>query len=237
MALKSKITKAEFEKLDKLLQAEYEADGEGYKLDTDADDPEELRRARDREKQTSKDLKKQLKEATDKLAELDGDDARKSGDIAKLEKSWQDKLTKETGDRDAKLSKKDEFIKKSLINGTALEMATRISNAPKLLAKAIAERLTVNFDGDEPKLEILGDDGKVIPKDLAFLEKEFVTNKEFASIIIGSKATGGSAPRRTQTERPPGSAEGSGNQPLDLSKLGGKDLAAELKARKEANAQ
>ena len=66
------------------------------------------------------------------------------------------------------------------------------------------------------------------------LEKEFVANKEFASIIIGSKATGGGAPKGGADNKPGGGAPASDNV-VDLSKMKPKDLAAVLKARKEAN--
>jgi len=51
MALKRKIDKKTYDALSDDLKAEYTADGEGYILDIDGDEnPDELRRARDREK-------------------------------------------------------------------------------------------------------------------------------------------------------------------------------------------
>lgn len=231
MALKRKITKAEFEKLSKDLQGEYNADGDNYLLDTDdADDADELRRARDREKENAKKSKKEAAELRSRLEELEGSDDRKRGDIEKIDNSWKEKvakLEKETGE---KLSAKDQYIKKTLINGVAEAMAARISNAPKLMARAIAERLTVNFDGDEPTVEIVGDDGKVINSNLDKLEKEFVANKEYASIIVASKASGGGAPRNGSERQTGGSAPAS-EKADDLSKMKPKDLVSVLEGR------
>ena len=89
MALKRKIDKAAFDKLSKDIQAEYvEKDGE-YVLDVDGgdDDTGALRRAKDRAVQERKDAEKRAREAEEKLAELDDNDARKKGDIEKLEAS------------------------------------------------------------------------------------------------------------------------------------------------------
>jgi hypothetical protein len=234
MALKMKITKAVYDKLSDDLKKEYVEDGDSFKLDTDADDADELRRARDREKQNAKDAKKEAKELRDRLAELEGDDARKSGDIEKIDKQWKDKFAARETELTGKLSAKDEYIKKTMIDGAAGAMASKISTSPSLLKRAIADRLTVNFEGDEPKLEILGADGKVANTNLDALEKEFVTNKEFSSIIIASKASGGGAPRNGPDNKP-GGVPASDREPM-LAKMQPKDLVAAIKARKETEA-
>src|SRR4051812_7893121 len=91
--LKRKLTKAEHAALQPLLQAEYKAEGEDFVLDASGfDDPGELKRALDREKQEKKDAKTEADTLRTKLATITDVDARRAGDIATLEKSWQGKL-------------------------------------------------------------------------------------------------------------------------------------------------
>ena len=156
MALKAKITKAEFEKLGDALKAEYIEDGEGYRLDVDGiEDPKELKRAKDREIQLRKDAEKRAKEAEDKLSELDSDDARKKGDIETLEKKWKGDLDAEKAAHKATTEKFQNAFKKSLIDAKATEIATKISKVPSLLSRVIRDRLTVDFDGDEPTTRVI----------------------------------------------------------------------------------
>ena len=61
------------------------------------------------------------------------------------------------------------------------------------------------------------------------LKKEFLTNKEYSSILIGSKASGGGAPR---TGKSFGSAED--GKPVILATLKPGELAARITANKEA---
>jgi hypothetical protein len=251
MAMKRKLTKEEYTKLADGIKEQYTESGDSYILDLEGDDDTaELRRARDREKADKKKAQDDLKKAQARLKELEGDDEgdepgeddegegdrrrrpnkRKTTDIAKLQKAWDD----EKGELSTKLSSKDEFIKKQMVNAAANEIASRISSAPTLMSKALLERLTVSFDGDEPELVILDKDGQSSKLTTAQLEKEFVANKEFAAIIIGSKASGGGAPRGSPDSRPPGGGASETQKPVDLSKASAKDLAAHLKAKREA---
>lgn len=255
MAVKTKITKAEYDKLSDERKKDYKAGefSDTYVLDTDEggeDDPAELRRALAREREDRKKAQKELRELKEKGEGDDGDEGEGEGegepapkgkgkrateDAAKIDRDWKAKFDKETGKLNAKLAAKDTFIKKQMIEGTANSIAAKISTSPKLLAKAIQDRLSVDMDGDEPELVILGDDGKASGLTVDKLEKEFVANKEYSSIIIGSKASGGGAPKTSPDTKTGGGAPAS-DEKTDLSKLSGKDLAATLKARKEANA-
>ena len=86
MALKKKLTKAEYEKLSEHIKAEYIEDGDGFRLDIDGDeDTGALKRAKDREAQLRRDAEAKLREAQEELDRINGDDARKKGDIATLE--------------------------------------------------------------------------------------------------------------------------------------------------------
>ena len=255
MALKKQVSKKEYDKLSDALKEHYK-EGEfsdTFVLDTgetDEDDPAELRRAKARETEDRKKAQKDLRVAQARIAELEGEgegdgetddetdpparrgkSGRAEADAKKIDSAWKAKHEKAIGEKDAKLSAKDAFIKKQMVDSTANSIATKISTSPKLLAKAIAERLTVDFDGDEPELIILGEDGKPSGMSLDKLEKEFVANKEYAAIIVGSKASGGGAPKTSPETKTGGGAPAS-EQQTPLSKQSPKDLVASLKARK-----
>lgn len=240
MALKRKLTKEAFDKLSADIKAEYvEKDGE-YVLDLDGDDGGEdvgaLRRAKDREVQARKEAERKARDAEAKLAEIDGNDARKRGDIEALEKSWKEKYDKDTGELKAKLDTKDGFIKTSLVDNVAHQIASEISTSPALILPHIKARLTADFDGDTPATKVLGADGKPSALSVDELKKEFVDNKDFASIIRASKASGGGAPDKGQKTRIGGAPQNPGDKPAPLAAMNAKDLAAQIKAAKEADA-
>lgn len=236
MALKRKIDKAAFDKLSKDLQAEYvEKDGE-YVLDLDGgndDDNGALRRAKDRAVQERKDAEKRAKDAEAKLAELDDNDARKSGDIEKLEASWKGKLETQKAESEATIKGKDAFISTTLVDSVANAMAAKISTSPALILPHIKARLQADLSGDTPTTKYLDASGN--PTTAEALEKEFVDNKDFASIIVASKAKGGGAPDKGQQRLGGASQNTDDGKPVSLASLSGKELAAELAARKEAN--
>lgn len=200
MALKSKLTKAEFDALPKELQEHYkqESGKDTYLLESDGAD--ELRRAKEREEQARKDaetLATKEKERADELQrKLDDEStasARKRGDIEKIEASWKQKVeAAETAGKTA-VEKLRGFITKTLGDNVALTLAQQISTKPNLILPHIKSRIAVDFDGDEPKTRVLDAAGKptaLTPEDLS---KEFVANADFADIIIGSKGSGSGA--------------------------------------------
>jgi len=231
MALKKKITKAEFEKLAEHFKVEYKEDGENYILDLDGEeDTGALKRALDREKQEAKEAKQALKDAQKKLDELDNTDARKRGDIEMLEKSWKAKLEARETELSGKIEKLQGATKKSLLVGTADKIASEISTVPALMAKVIRERLHVDFDGEEATLKVLDANGQISALTIEELKKEFLTNKDYASIITGSKATGGGASGADK--------KGGGAAPdsqTDFSKQKPESFAEHLKAKIESN--
>jgi hypothetical protein len=231
MALKKKITKAEHEKLAEHFKGEYKEEGENFVLDIDGEeDTGALKRALDREKQEAKDAKKALGDMQKKLDELDNTDARKRGDIETLEKSWKTKLETREAELSGKIEKLQGATKKSLLVGTADKLASEISTVPALMAKVIRERLHVDFDGEEPSLKVLDVNGLISALTIDELKKEFLTNKDYASIITGSKASGGGASGADK--------KGGGAAPdskIDFSKEKPADFAARLKEKIEAN--
>ena len=251
MTLKRKITAEEFEKLNKVLQDEYTEDGDEFILDAESDTKaaDKLQRAHDREKKKAKDLAAELKAAKDKLAELEDDDGepdptdkdkdknargskRKQKDIETLTQAHKDKITEIEAAAQEKLDKKNNVIKEQMISSAASEMATAISTKPKYILRDIRDRLDVEFDDDgEPTLIIKTTKGKPSDLTLEQLRKEFVANKEYADIMIGSKASGASGARKGPEPKP--SSAGASETPPLLSKLTGKALVEHLKAMKE----
>lgn len=233
MALKKKLTKEEHAKLSEHLKAEYVEDGDGFRLDVDGEeDTGALKRAKDREAQLRRDAEKAKKELEDRLAEIEGDDARKKGDIATLEKSWQKKLDDQKAEYEGKVSKLTSHTTKSLVDNVAMQLASKISTAPALLLPHIRARLQADFEGDEPKTRVLDKDGKPSALTVEELSQEFIANKDFSAIITASKASGGAGKSSQNGGGAPNNPGNSGNQTADLSKMSPQALAEHLKNAK-----
>ncbi|AFB83298.1 head scaffolding protein [Pseudomonas phage vB_PaeS_C1] len=232
MALKKKLTKEEHAKLSDALKAEYIEDGDGFRLDVDGDeDTGALKRAKDREAQLRKDAEKEAKELRERLESIEGDDARKKGDIATLEKSWQSKLEKQREEYEAKVSKLTSHTTKTLVDNVASQLAHKISNAPAIIMPHIKSRLIADFEGDTPVTRVLDKDGKPSALTIDELANEFVANKDFSAIITASKASGG-AGKPSQNGGGAPKFNGQSDKPADLSKMNPAELAAHLKEAK-----
>ena len=232
MALKKKLTKAEYEKLSEHIKAEYIEDGDGFRLDIDGDeDTGALKRAKDREAQLRRDAEAKLREAQEELDRINGDDARKKGDIATLEKSWQKKLDEQREEYEAKVSKLTAHTTKTLVDNVASQLAHKISNAPALIMPHIKSRLMADFEGDTPVTRVLDKDGKPSALTIDELANEFVANKDFSAIITASKASGG-AGKPSQNGGGAPKFNGQSDKPADLSKMNPAELAAHLKEAK-----
>lgn len=202
MALKTKLTKSEFDALAEALKEHYKEVNGVYLLDSD--DAAELRRAKERSDEEAR----IAKEERDRLkAEKDAADAaartaeearvRASGDIAAIEASWQAKLDAATAQGASATAALNTQISALVIKANADKIAAEISTVPDLLAPIIAARLQVDTSGDVPFARVLGTDGKPSALSLAELSQEFVANPKYAAIIIGSKANGGGAGDKT----------------------------------------
>lgn len=198
MALKSKITKAEFDALADALKAVYKELNGSYVLDSD--DANELRVAKERsdaertaEKARADALQATADAAAEALRQAELDAAKKKGDVAAIETSWQAKVDAAIAEGIKKLDAMKEKLRRLLVTNVALAMASEISNSPDLILPHIEKRLQADVDGDEPTTRVLGLDGKPTALKIDELKQEFVANEKFAAIVIGSKATGGGA--------------------------------------------
>jgi hypothetical protein len=230
MALKRKLTKAEHEALSEHIKGEYVEDGEGYRLDVDGEeDTGALKRAKDRESQLRRDAEAKLREAQEHLDALGNDDARKKGDIATLEKSWQSKLDTQKSEYQTKLDKLTDHTKRQLVDNVAQQLAAKISTAPALLLPHIKARLAADFDGDSPLTRILDKDGNISAMTIEDLSTEFIANKDFSAIITASKASGSAG---NPSKNYGGSAPNTNDTPADLATMNPKQLAEHVAARK-----
>lgn len=230
MALKKKLTKEEHSKLPDHLKAEYIEDGDGFRLDIEGDeDTGALKRAKDREAQLRREAETKLREAQEQLDALGNDDARKKGDIATLEKSWQKKLDDSKAEYESKLGKLTSHTKTQLVDNVAQQIASKISNAPALLLPHIKARLAADFEGDAPVTRILDKDGKPSAMTVEELAAEFVANKDFSAIITASKASGGAGKPSNSNG---GGAPNNSDKPADLASMNPAQLAEHIKASK-----
>lgn len=180
-----------------------------------------LKRALEAERNSHKETKTALGVANDKIAAFPNIDELKATHAA------------ETG-------KLKTFADKTLKDSVATGIAAKISTAPTLLAPKIAERISVDMTGDEPKTIFLGKDGKPDPAlTVEKISEEFVANPEYKAIIVASKATGGGAPARPFVNPLGGGApQGEQGNNFDAAKAKPSDMVAHLKAKKaEAAAQ
>lgn len=199
--MKRKITKAEYDALVDAVKAHYKADGDNYllQLAEDADnDPVELRRARDREREAAKDAKKKADDLQIKLDELNNNSARKNGDIEALENSWKQKLKDAGTASEAAIAKLKESLKKLLVKDKAASIAKELAgDSAELLQPHIESRLQADLDGAEPITRILDTNGALSAKSLDDLQKEIVADKRFSAIIVASRASGGAGTGRS----------------------------------------
>jgi len=158
-------------------------------------DPAELRRAKDREKQARKDAEAQTKELQEKLDAVSTDDARKRGDIETLEKSWRDKLDTQKAESDSKMDVAQKSINKHFKDKVASDIANdlAVDKAAPALLPHVKARLRVEQDGDDYVTRVVDAKGELSAMSIDDLKEEFRAKEEFATIIKGSKASGGGA--------------------------------------------
>lgn len=231
MKLKRKISKDEFEKLSEELQGIYSEEGDSYMLTLEGDeDAGALKRAKDREKELRREAETKLAEMENRLSEIEGDDARKKGDIQTLEKSWQKKIEETETKYKGELENLQSFAKSQLVDSVASSLASELSTSPRLLMPHIKSRLQADFEGDKPATRILDKDGKPSALSIEDLKNEFLTDKDFSSILIASKASGGAGGEK----KAQGFGESGGEKPKDLSSLNPKEMAAYLEAKHQS---
>lgn len=205
-----------------------------------AEDVGALKRAKDHEKQARQTAEKAHKEllAMHEKAQEEIDEMRRGnipkGDVEKLESSWRTKLEKKEAELTSQITARDSTLKALLVDNVAQALAAKISNSPDLILPHIQKRLTTEMDNGKFITRVLDADGKPSALSIEELQKELTSDKRFAPIIIGSKASGGGASGGSGSgSSAPGAVDLS--KPLDWSKASPKEIAARIKAQKEAS--
>lgn len=227
MPLNLTVSAEDYESLPEVIQNEYTEKDGSYVLDVSGiEDTGALKRAKEHEKTARKEAEKRARLAENKVLEFQDEASRKAGDVEALEKSWQGKLETREAELLAKLEAKDKYIGQQLVDNVALQIATEISKSPSLILPHIKSRLTADLDSENPVTKVLDANNQLSALTIDELKQEFIANKDFAPIIIGSKASGSG----TSSDAPSASLPTSN---MDLSKMSPKDLAAHMKAKKQ----
>ena len=195
MALKTKVSKADYDALEESLKAHYVADGENYKLDADYEDVTGL-------KNKNGELLADLKKFKEQYEGIDPEVARKS--IAELEAARREKMTAE------ELHKEDlKKIRQELDAANQRSRALLETQAERDLERALAKHLRAEKIEDASiilrakNLKWEEQDGKPIWKTISGEPVDFDT------LIPSFQATKGDwFEAKTQTG---GGASGSGN--------------------------
>lgn len=208
--LKKRLTSAQFADLDEAIQALYKkAEGsDNYTLNVEDDDGTEIKKAKDREKKRADKAEKDAQELRDRLEELERQEEERAGsgglDAAGV-KALKDKHVADLAKKDEVIVKKDAAITKILVKETAARLASSdITTMPEVLAERMEKRLKVEYEGDEPVLRVIDEEGNVTDSKVEDLREEFIANPKFAPIIVASKASGSGASSGNKGSGAPG---------------------------------
>lgn len=174
--------------LDDSIKEMYEQKGDKYQLKVDGvPDVSGLKAKVDEllaEKKAEADKRKRAEEEARIARE---EKARKEGDYKSLAESYEQKLN----ELQAQIKERDERAAKSEIERTAMALAADLAEGPnqKILSRFLADRLRY----EDGTVKVTDKDGKLTISTLDQLKEEFRTSADFASLVIGSKASGGGA--------------------------------------------
>jgi len=205
MAVKAVL--ASLEGVAETLAPEYKKGEDGkFYLDVDGIDDHvavgALKRAKEHEKTARLKAEDQARAAVEANVKLEAEiEERLRGvmpkdNVERLEKSWHDKLTRRETELTTKIAELDGGLKGVLIDKEAARIAGEIAKdaiSIPLFLPHIIPRLTVETVDGKPRTRVLDLEGKPSALTLDDLKKEISAAPMFASLILGSKATGGGA--------------------------------------------
>lgn len=205
MAVKAKIEK--LEDVPESLRGEYKEQDGAFYLDIEGLDDHHgvgaLKRAKDYEKDEAKKHKERADSLTSELDKVRGElvELKKNGipkgDVENLEKSYKEQLEKREKELSGKIDALTASLEKHLLDGGALQLASKLAAKPEfveVLMPHIRGRLKIEEDSEgRHNIRVLDKEGKLSASSLEDLEKELLSNKAFAGILTGSKASGGGA--------------------------------------------
>lgn len=207
MKLKLKITSTELDALSDSVKALYaEQDDGSYALEVEGvEDTGALKRAKDYEKQLRQTAEKAARELKDQLADINlqmeelkeasaGKGGKKSSELEALEKSWKEKLANKEKELTDKLAGVQNALKTQMVDSVAMRMATDLAGEnAELLLPHISRRLAADIADGKASTKVLDADGQPSALTPEELQKEFLSNTKYSSIVIASKASGGGA--------------------------------------------
>jgi chromosome segregation ATPase len=174
-----------------------------FRLGVEGVEPEEnvagLKKAHAADKAELAEMKKKLADREAKQAEIEAEAARqaealarKSGDVAALEKSWQEKMTKRERELLEQLKAKESAIEALTVDATAQKLAAELfGDGAGALIHNVRARLRTEIVDGKPTVRVLDESGQPSAMTIDELKKSFVDNKTYARFIIGSRASGG----------------------------------------------
>jgi Skp family chaperone for outer membrane proteins len=201
MALPFTITAAAFAALHALLQKEYKlGDDGGYTLDvTGLEDTGALKRAKDHEKEQHNSTKQKLKDKQKELDDLNleletlrADHSKGDEKVKNTEALWKDKFTKRETELNKKVEEANAALRNSCVDAVAQKLATDLAGSgAELLMPHLTKRLVGEIVGGKAVTKVLDPTtGEVSALTLDELKNEFLTSPVFATVVIGSKASG-----------------------------------------------
>lgn len=192
MALKRKLSKAEFEVLNESLRGEYKEKDGNYFLDVD--DATELINTLERLKSENKGNVELVAQLNQQIEEKQQEIARKNGDMAAVDKEWKKKLDETSNQHKNEIEALKSVARDGYLK-SILDQVTPIFNLPERhVLRDFSERIQVTFENGKPMHKVLGKDGNVSELTIGDLTKEFVDNPDYSPYIIQSRASGGTPP-------------------------------------------
>lgn len=227
MALKRKITKADYDKLSDVLKFEYKAGSKADEFVLDVDDATDLINARDaanRERDTFKTENATLKAENTALKAT-------NGNWDTLEASYKSQIAA----KDAEIATTNEKLtglrRTHHTSADADKIASRFS-VPGLVKDKILSRLDIKTDKDgNVSTVVLDKDGKISALTIDDLTKEFVDNPEYKPIVLAHKGSGSAGAGLPVV---PGNNADPNAKPKLIHNQTPEQIAADRKARKEA---
>ncbi len=191
MALKKKVTKAEFDGLAEGVKLCYKVSGDEFVIDIEGDDGTDWQLKRQIEADHRKKAETKITVLQEELDNLRRGAIPKD-DVAALEKSWGDKLVA----RETELKGEIDLLTGAIGNTTVKHVATEISQmflAPAAVMSMIAGRLKSEITNGVAVTRVLDKNGQPSAMSVEDLKNEFKADASFAPILVGSKASGGGA--------------------------------------------
>lgn len=195
-----------------------------FVLDIEGDDLTPLRNAKNHEVEGRKKEKERADALQEQLDEVRRGNIPKA-DVDALEGSWKTKVAEAKQEATEKVTKREQQLKKVLVNDKAASLARKISIAPELMADHIAKRLTVEEVEGEMVTRVLDKDGKPSALTIEDLGKEFSDNPSYKSVIIGTRGAGGGASGKDGKQQA-GSGGGGGTDLDAFKKMDGAERTA-----------